>query len=143
MVASALTEKKLRHALVDGLSIVSRIWEFKARNWVTCIYIADIDGDGDVETIIGSRESRIYCLSKTGKLRWRRDIGSREWIVTITVCGLAGPRKETSVHIIMRTRDGKMYVLDGEGRIVTRDGRYFFTTKRANPSIRNRSSQAS
>ncbi len=122
MAATILTVKKLRQALADGLSIVSRIWEFKARNWVTCIYVADIDGDGDAETIIGSREGRIYCLSKTGKLRWKLDIGSREWIVTITVGGLAGPRKETSVHIIMGTRDGKVYVLDGEGRMVTRDG---------------------
>src|SRR6266487_2544855 len=69
--------KNLREALADGLGIVSRIWEFKARNWVTCMYVADIDGDGDAEIIIGSREGRIYCLSKTGKMRWRRDIGSR------------------------------------------------------------------
>ena len=51
MDASTITKKNLHHALEDGLSIVSRIWEYKARNWVTCIYVADIDGDGDVEII--------------------------------------------------------------------------------------------
>lgn len=133
MAASVFTEKNLRHALADGLSIVSRIWEFKARNWVTCIYVADIDGDGDVEIVIGSREGRIYCLTKTGKLRWRRDIGSREWIVTITVGGFAGQRKEAAVHIIMGTRDGKVYVLDGEGRMLTRDGKELLFDEEGKP----------
>lgn len=120
--------KNMRLALEDGLSIVTRIWDFKARNWVTCICAADIDGDGDVEIIIGSRDSRIYCLSKKGKLRWKREIGARtetgtrSWIVTSIVSGTAVPGKEDAVRIIMGTRDGKVYMLDGEGRLVTRDG---------------------
>src|SRR5436309_15952894 len=119
----ASTIKNLRHALEDGLNIVSRIWEYKAKNWVACISAADIDGDGDVEIIVGSRDGRVYCLSKTGKLRWKCEIGTRAWIVTIVVSGLAGPGKEAPVRIIMGTRDGKVYILDNEGRMVTRDGK--------------------
>src|SRR6266702_3717875 len=126
----ASTIKNLRHALEDGLNIVSRIWEYKVKNWVTCICAADIDGDGDVEIIVGSRDGRIYCLSKTGKLRWKREIGTRAWIVTIAVSGLAGPREEASVRIIMGTRDGKeevlfgsvdgtLYVLDLQAQLLT------------------------
>src|SRR5437763_5142641 len=121
--------KNLRVALEDGLGIVTRIWDYKARNWVTCICSADIDGDGDVEIIIGSRDGRIYCLSKKGRLHWKREIvartetGTRSWIVTSIVSGTAVPGKEDSVRIIVGTRDGKVYVLDGEGRLVTRDGR--------------------
>ncbi len=119
----ASTIKNLRHALEDGLNIVSRIWEYKVKNWVTCICAADIDGDGDVEIIVGSRDGRVYCLSKTGKLRWKREIGTRAWIVTIIVSGLAGPGKEASLRIIMGTRDGKVYVLDREGKMITREGK--------------------
>src|SRR5438477_524132 len=77
---------------------------------------------GDLEIIIGSRDGRIYCLSKTGKLRWKREIGTRAWIVTIVVSGLAAPGNETSVRIIVGTRDGKVYVLDSEGRMISREG---------------------
>src|SRR6266566_1467582 len=142
MDASTITKKNLHHALEDGLSIVSRIWEYKARNWVTCIYVADIDGDGDVEIIIGSREGRIYCLSKTGKLRWKREIGTRAWIVTIAVSGLAGPREEASVRIIMGTRDGKVYVLDSEGRMVTTDGRILLFDEEGKPLDRQQAQRA-
>jgi outer membrane protein assembly factor BamB len=129
MDASTLMKKlrqtlvSLRRELEDGLGIVTRIWDYKARNWVTCITTADIDGDGDVEIVAGSREGRIYCLSRTGKLRWRRDIGTRAWIVTIGLSGTAVGGKENAVRIIVGTRDGKVYVLDGEGRLATRDGR--------------------
>lgn len=119
----ASTIEKLQHALEDGLAIVSRIWEYKARNWITCIYAADIDGDGDVEIIVGSRDGRIYCFTKTGKLRWKREIGTRTWIVTMVVSGLAFPGKEASVRIIIGTRDGKVYVLDSEGKMITRAGK--------------------
>src|SRR5258708_21756494 len=114
---------KLQNALNDGLGIVSRIWEYKARNWITAICIADIDGDGDVEIIASSRDGRVYCLSKTGKLRWRHEIGTRAWIGTIAVSGLATAGKEASVHIIVGTRDGKVYVLDKDGSMLTRDGK--------------------
>src|SRR5947209_3553381 len=142
MSSTSSTIKNLRYALEDGLSIVTRIWEYKARNWVTCIYVADIDGDGDVEIIIGSREGRIYCLSKTGKLRWKREIGTRAWIGTVVVSGLAGPGKEASVRIIIGTRDGKVYVLDSEGRMVTRDGSKLLFDEERKPLDQRQAQQA-
>lgn len=110
-------------ALKDGLAIFSRIWDYKAKNWVMSISVADIDGDGDVEIITGSRDGRIHCLSKTGKLRWQREIGTRAWVGTIAISGTAGPGKEPAVRIIVGTRDGKVYVLDSEGNLLTKDGR--------------------
>src|SRR5207302_10685906 len=93
MPASAmLYYKNLQNALNDGLGIVSRIWEYKARNWITSLCTADIDGDGDIEIIASSRDGRVYCLSKTGKLRWRREIGTRAWIGAVAVSGRAIPR---------------------------------------------------
>ncbi len=113
----------LHLALEDGLSIFSRIWDYKAKNWVMSISVADIDGDGDVEIIIGSRDGRIHCLSKTGRLRWQREIGTRAWVGTIAISGIAGPGKEAAMRIIVGTRDGKVFVLDSEGRLLTRDGK--------------------
>jgi outer membrane protein assembly factor BamB len=124
----ANTRDPLKLALKDGLSIFSRIWDYKAKNWVMCITVADIDGDGDVEIIIGSRDGRIYCFSKTGKLRWQREIGwqletgMRAWVDTIAISGMARPGEEAAVRIIVGTRDGKVYVLDSEGCLLTKDG---------------------
>ena len=117
------TIKNLRDTLDNGLGIFSRIWEFKAKNWITSVRAADIDGDGDIEIIFSSREGRVYCLSKTGKLRWKRVIGARVWIGTIVVSSSSSQDKETNARIIVGTRDGKVYVLDKDGRTITRDGR--------------------
>lgn len=129
----ANTIESLKLALNDGLTMVSRIWDYKAKNWVMSIALADVDGDGDVEIILGSRDGRIHCLSsKTGKLRWLREIGARAWVGTIAISGRAGPGEE-AVRIIVGTRDGKVYVLDSEGCLLTKDGTKLFFNEDGQP----------
>ncbi len=43
-------------------------WVFPADGWVRAVYHSDIDGDGRVETIIGSNEKSLFVLSDRGKL---------------------------------------------------------------------------
>lgn len=114
--------ESLRNKLDDGLSIVTRVWEYKTKSWVTSICAADIDADGDIEIIACSREGRIYLLSKTGNLRWKRIVGPKVWIGAATVfsCMIEG-KKVT--RIVIGTRGGKIYMLDKDGRTITRDGR--------------------
>ncbi|HJT55270.1 MAG TPA: PQQ-binding-like beta-propeller repeat protein, partial [Ktedonobacteraceae bacterium] len=119
---ATITDRALKLALQDGLTIFSRIWDYKAKNWVMSISVADIDGDGDVEILVGSRDGRIRCFSKTGKLLWQREIGTRAWVGTIAISGTAGPGKEATVRILAGTRDGKVYVLGSDGNLLTKDG---------------------
>ncbi len=43
-------------------------WEFLADGWVRAVYHSDIDGDGRVETLIGSNEKTLFVLSNEGQL---------------------------------------------------------------------------
>jgi outer membrane protein assembly factor BamB/archaellum biogenesis ATPase FlaH len=114
--------KNLQHALQDGLGIVTRIWDYDAKNWVTSVCAADIDDDGDFEIIVCSRDGRVYLLSKTGELRWKRVIGNKAWVGAIAVSNFATAEEKAAARIIVGTRDGKVYALDKDGRMLTKDG---------------------
>lgn len=116
------TIKNLQNALQDGLGIVTRIWDYDAKNWVTSVCAADVDNDGNVEIIACSREGRVYLLSKTGEFRWKRVIGTKTWLGTIAVGNVTTEGEKPVAHIIVGTQDGKVYVLDKDGRTLTRDG---------------------
>jgi outer membrane protein assembly factor BamB len=112
----ALTE--LRDALQLGLTVVSDLWSYKAKNWVSSVHAADIDSDGDIEIIAGSRDGRVYVLSKGGDVRWRRIVGSKAWVGAVAGLSTADGR----ARIVVGTRDGKVYTFDKDGRTVGRDG---------------------
>lgn len=115
--------KDLKDALDLGLGIVTRIWDYRAKDWVTSVFAADIDGDGDIEVIACSRDGRVHLLSKGGDLRWERIIGAKAWVGTGVASDLSADGTQTAVRIIVGTRDGKVFVLDKDGKTITRDGR--------------------
>lgn len=118
----ANTIKDLKDALDLGLGIVTRIWEYKAKDWVTSVFATDIDDDGDIEVIACSRDGRVHLLSKGGDLRWERIIGMKAWVGTGVASDLAADGQEAAARIIVGTRDGKVFVLDKDGKTITRDG---------------------
>src|SRR6266568_4802002 len=64
--------KNLLRELEDGLSIVSRIWDMKTKNWVTSVSAADIDFDAEPEIIACSREGRVYLIAGSdGEFLWK------------------------------------------------------------------------
>ena len=38
---------ELQDALGLGLGTVTRVWSYRAKDWATSVYVADIDNDGD------------------------------------------------------------------------------------------------
>lgn len=53
-----------------GLNCVKTLWRHETKGWITSVYAADIDQDGDVEVLASARTGRVYALSKDGDLLW-------------------------------------------------------------------------
>ncbi len=107
----ANTIDDLRDALGIGLSMVTRIWEFKTKDWVTSVFASDIDNDGEVEVVVCSRDGRVHLLTNSGDCRWEHIVGRKAWIGT----GVVGDYL-TGSRIVVGTRDGGVYILDKDGK---------------------------
>jgi outer membrane protein assembly factor BamB/energy-coupling factor transporter ATP-binding protein EcfA2 len=120
------TINELRDALGLGLGIVTRIWDYKGKDWMFSVCAEDIDNDGVVEVIASSREGRVCLLSATGDLRWERVVGAKTWVGTVVaIAPTKVDGKDIPARIIVGTRDGKIYVLDKDGKTIGKDGQVF------------------
>src|SRR6185312_4221998 len=137
MVSAALTTS-LRDTLRAGLSVVSELWNYKAKDWVLCVQATDINNDGDVEIVACSRDGRVRSLNKEGDVRWERVIGSKAWVGAMAAISFPWSdqasliEKDTRedkyilpVRIITGSRDGKVYALDQHGRTIRKDGKVY------------------
>src|SRR5450432_1313415 len=52
---------------------------------ISCVCAGDIDRDGDIEIIAGSRDGRVRALTKQGNVRWERIIGTKDWVGTVAI----------------------------------------------------------
>ena len=48
-------------------------WSFEAEGEVRAVHLADIDGDGAPEAIVGTRDCRLYVLDAGGEPRWTHE----------------------------------------------------------------------
>lgn len=128
MTNTTITE--LHKALGLEFSLVTRVWDYKAKDWVTGVFAEDIDDDGEVEVIASSRDGRLHLLSAKGDYKWERVVGHKTWVGTLAVSNpstmnLSPGEKEVSARIIVGTRDGKVYVFDKDGRTISKEGTAF------------------
>src|SRR5579863_4593656 len=125
---SVITTKGLKDALDLGLGIVTRIWDYKTKDWVTVVFAEDIDNDGNTEIIACTRDGRIHAMSPKGTdflFHWQRIIGTKAWIGT-AVAGIVPFGERKTLHCIaVGTRDGKVYMLDKDGNTISREGKIF------------------
>lgn len=120
------TVKELRSALGLGLSIVSRIWDYKTKDWVTSIFVMDVDDDGEFEIVVCSRDGRMHLLSSEGGvLLWKRIIGTKAWVSAVVASGPPIEGNEAATRIIVGTRDGKVFVLNKDGKTFSKNGETF------------------
>jgi outer membrane protein assembly factor BamB len=123
------TIDNLRNALGLGLSVVSRVWDYKVRDWVTSVSAADINNDGEAEVVICSRDGRILLLTvDKGDRKWERVVVTKEektWVGTGVAVGFSKDWREASSKpcIIVGTRKGKIYCYDKDGQTITKDGK--------------------
>lgn len=131
MVSATLTTS-LRDTLRAGCSVVSEVWSRNAKDWMMCVHAADINNDGELEILTSSRDGRVNVFNKNGDVRWKRIVGEKDRVGTISGVPLQSgedarseQRRALPVRAIAGTRDGKVYAFDQYGRTVGRDGKIY------------------
>lgn len=135
MVSATLTTS-LRDTLRAGCSVVSEVWSRNAKDWMMCVHAADINNDGELEILTSSRDGRVNVFNKIGDVRWKRVVGEKAWVGTISGIPFqsqllsgdtvrSGHRQALPVRVIAGTRDGKVYAFDQYGRTIDKDGRIY------------------
>lgn len=112
----------LKADLQLGLAVVSDpFWSYKTRDWVTCIHAADIDSDGEIEILVGSRDGRVHILtSSEGECIWKRIVGDKKWIGAVLGIPLH-IGEQNPVSVLVGTQDGKVYALDEYGQTINKE----------------------
>jgi hypothetical protein len=109
----------LREALQLGLSVVLELWNYETKDWVTSVHAADINNDGDIEILVGSRDGRIHGLTNKGKCLWECIVGNKQAIGD--VLGIVPSENEQHpVCVLVGTQDGKVYGIDERGQMISR-----------------------
>ena len=132
-------QETLRKLLSIGRLVITPEWNYLADDWVTCVSAADIDDDGDIEIVAGSRDGYIRMLTRQGTERWKTLIGA--WITSVVIipsfvvqepgeeqAGASIPSGALSrdvyqprPRILISTRNGQVWALDRHGNPVQSD----------------------
>ena len=117
--------KKTEYTLLDllkyGIAVVTNIWNYSANDWVSSVQAADVDGDADIEILLGSRDGFVRALTRWGSLKWEVRLGTGKWVSSVTAVpqpedGFAQPDSMHLIpHVIAGSRDGQVYALDQHG----------------------------
>src|SRR5438270_12162166 len=109
---SATIINNLRDSLALGLGIVSRVWYFKVREWVTSVSAADINNDREAEVIACSRDGRVLQVTvDKGDERWEHVVGEKTWAGTGIAMSPSPTWKEERPQpvIAVGTRQGEVF----------------------------------
>ncbi len=108
--------QQLQDTLRRGVLVENTIWSFKMTDWVVGLHAADIDGDGDREILIASRDGWIKAFTRYGSLKWERQLpGERLSSLAVRPPGEKGPEKEP--RVILGLRSGKVIALNKDGEV--------------------------
>src|SRR5215469_9367269 len=113
------TEYPLPDLLKRGIAVVTNIWNYSANDWVSSVQAADVDGDADIEILLGSRDGYVRALTRWGSPKWETRLGTGKWVSSATAVPQAEENRLSQSgylnlrpHVIAGSRDGRVYALD-------------------------------
>lgn len=72
--------------------------------------MGDLDGDGDLEIVVASRDYTVYALNADGSVFWTYQTdGYAYYPVLGDIDG------DNQLEVVVRSDDGKIHALDGDG----------------------------
>ncbi|MBE3560287.1 MAG: PQQ-binding-like beta-propeller repeat protein [Ktedonobacteraceae bacterium] len=106
----------LQEALRLGLAAISELWFHTTTDWVTSVHAADIDGDGDYEVLVGSRDGSVRALTRKGQVKWQHEESCGEWVGSVFAINAADALDR--VRVITGARDGAVVALNDLGKVL-------------------------
>jgi len=92
--------------------------------------LADLDGDGALEVVVGSTDKRVYAFSRDGSLRWSYPTG--DLVLSTPAVGDIDPGVP-GLETVIGSGDRYVYLLDVDGNVIWR--RPTGWTVRSSPAI--------
>jgi hypothetical protein len=83
------------------------LWEYNAQGIDASAAIGDINGDGELDIVIGDLENQIYAITKEGELIWQYDTGN--WVESSAV--LLDIDEDEKQEIIVGNGNGVLYAI--------------------------------
>ena len=87
------------------------LWTREFPKWIPCCKIADIDGDGINEMIVGCADNYIYCI-KNGMVLWKTYVRN----VPSPVIGVGKVGKDDDIKIVIGSYEGEVVCLNAQGK---------------------------
>lgn len=108
-------QQALQNLLRQGLAVVKELWYVTTDDWVTSVHAGDIDGDGDFEVVIGSRDGYVRVLTRKGDLKWSEVEVHGEWVGS--VYSIDNVRALDGTRVVAGMRNNKVVALTETGKI--------------------------
>jgi outer membrane protein assembly factor BamB len=94
-------------------------WSFEARGAVRAVHLADVDGCGREEAMVGTRDCHLHVLDRDGRARWEHRFppgsGMRaQRLMTISSCDLGGDGRK---QVLAGTEGWLFHAFEADGTL--------------------------
>src|SRR6266849_1680414 len=107
--------QNLKEALRLGIGVVTELWFHPTKDWVTSVHAADVDGDGDIEVLIGSRDGFVRVLTSKGSLKWQVE-QPYEWVGIVR--GINNTEAKDPTRLVSGSRKSQVYAYNETGDLL-------------------------
>jgi WD40 repeat protein len=108
---------QLQEALRHGLAVENILWSSRMTDWIVGLHAADIDGDGNMEIAVGSRDGWVRVFTRFGSLKWEYRL-KNAYLSALVALPLKTTGYEKQPAVVLGLRSGKVIALDKDGNLL-------------------------